>query len=305
MDIQADYTDTPERRLLDLRRDGLADVPLLGRGAYLHARPDLPVHRHFGVVEIVYIERGGQYFLVGHDLYRVRGGELFVTFPDEPHSTGGYPMEPNLFYWLNLRLPKTGQSLLGMPSKESGEFVRGLCDLPRRHFRGSGAIKALFNHLLQLHDRPEMGLRTIRMRQTLLELLLEVIDSAARHANSATSRRMTEIIAMIEGQPEGDFRLEELAERAGLSLSRFKTRFKAETGTPPRQFILRRKIENARKRLANGREPILQIAMGLGFPTSQYFATVFKRITGSTPQEYRSSAAASPRESHRRSDGQG
>ncbi len=48
MDIQALYMDAPHRRVVDLRRDGLAEVPMLGMYSYSRARPDLPVHRHEG-----------------------------------------------------------------------------------------------------------------------------------------------------------------------------------------------------------------------------------------------------------------
>jgi AraC-like DNA-binding protein len=34
------------------------------------------------------------------------------------------------------------------------------------------------------------------------------------------------------------------------------------------------------------------VAMGLGFSTSQYFATVFRRYTGMTPGEFRRSTSA-------------
>jgi AraC-like DNA-binding protein len=78
-----------------------------------------------------------------------------------------------------------------------------------------------------------------------------------------------------------------LARQSHLSLSRFKSRFKAETGIPPKQFILQCKIEAARKRLVDGHESIGQIAMDMGFSSSQHFATVFKRLLGESPRACR------------------
>jgi AraC-like DNA-binding protein len=98
---------------------------------------------------------------------------------------------------------------------------------------------------------------------------------------------MGEVLHLIRSQPAAEFRLEDLARRVGLSLSRFKARFKQETGMSPRQFILRTKIETACERLAKGNEAISDIAFDLGFPTSQYFATVFHRFEGVTPKVYR------------------
>lgn len=305
MDIRADYMDTRERRVLDLRPAGMAEVPLLGWCAYSRARPDLPEHRHLGVLEITYMERGCQVFQVGDETYRIRGGEVFVAFPDEPHSSGGHPVEPGLLYWLNLRLPLRGRGMLGLSQAEGGQLAKALRGIVRRHFRAGCRLKGLFDRLLELYDQPEVSLRTIRMKQTLVDLLLEVLDRADRQANSETSQRIGRVIGRIEDHLDEDVRLEDLALEVGLSLSRFKALFKKETGIPPRQFILRKKIDAARKRLVSGREPIGRIAIDLGFPSSQYFATAFKRIVGVAPQACRAGAESPPAPSHRRSDGQG
>lgn len=289
-DARAVYVDTRGLRILDLRRDGLPEVPVLGWCGYGSARSDLPVHRHFGVMEIHLVQRGKQVFQIGNKPYHVRGGELFVTFPEETHSSGGYPMGANVLYCLQLKLPIRGRPLLRLSKKESELLVRGLRELSRRQFRAAARVKSLFDQLFTLHDQPEQPLRATRMRLALLELLLEVIDSAAVHADSETSRRIEAVIHEIESQPHNTFCLRDLARQAHLSLSRFKSRFKAETGIPPRQFILQCKIEAARKRLVNGDESVCQIAMDMGFSSSQHFATVFKRLLGGSPKACRTSA---------------
>jgi AraC-like DNA-binding protein len=77
-----------------------------------------------------------------------------------------------------------------------------------------------------------------------------------------------------------------LAEDAGLSLSRFKTKFKAQIGIAPHEFILRCKVEAAKKFLLEENRNVTNTAMELGFSSSQYFATVFKRFTQQTPLEF-------------------
>jgi AraC-like DNA-binding protein len=303
MDIRAEYMDTPHRRVLDLRPHGLRDVPMLGMYSYAHARPDLPVHRHAGGWEICFLERGNQLFEVCGEVYRLRGGDTFVTYPDEPHSTGGSPSEPGVLYWLNIRRPAGRSGLLGLPPGESFALVDAMLALPHRHFRASQSTKTLFKELFRWYDQQEAALRAARMRGTLLRLLLETIDASRRHAQSQSTARIREVIQLIRNQPARDFRLEELARHAHLSLSHFKRRFKAETGLSPRQFILRDKIEEAKRRLAAGPQSVTEIALDLGFVTSQYFATVFKRITGLSPSQYRRHAEPSMA-SRRRSDGQ-
>ena len=303
-DIRVEYMDSRERRVLDARPDGLREVPLLGWTRYTHARPDLPVHRHRETMEIVYMDSGTQVFQLAEQEFHVRGGDVFVVFPNEPHSTGGHPMAANAFYWLNLRMPPTGRGLLGFPTIESRLLVRRLLGLPHRQFRSGRPVKACFERLIHLHDHPEVPLRTIRMRQTVVDLLLHVVDSAARRrgfrrlpANGGGHSRHREPSA-VELPIAGP------CTRGRLSLSRFKVRFKAETGISPRKFIVRNKISAAQRRLAAGSDSVLDIALDLGFPSSQYFATVFKRIVGMTPHAYRQGVSAPLRASRRRSDGQ-
>jgi AraC-like DNA-binding protein len=303
MDIEAQYMDAPHRRVLDLRKDGLADVPMLGMYTYAHARPDLPVHRHAGGWEICYLERGSQTFEVQRQAYHLRGGDLFVTLPDEPHGTGGSPSEPGVLYWINVRRPRRGRGWLGLPRPEGESLLAALSSLPNRQFRATQQTKSLFKDLFRWHDAPEIAHRTTRIRNGVIRLLLDIHDASRRHAKSQSSRRIEEIIRLVRETPQSDFRLCDLAARAGLSLSHFKKRFKAETGLAPRQFILKEKIELAKGFLDDQQTSITDIAIDLGFVSSQYFATVFKRLSGMTPSEYR--RAHPPAMTHqRRDDGQ-
>jgi AraC-like DNA-binding protein len=220
----------------------------------------------------------------------MRGGDVFVTLPDEPHSTGGYPMETGVMYWLVLKVPRKGEGLLGLVEKESNAILHCLLDPPTRLFHGTARTKPLFAEILRLHYNPATILRSIRIRLAMVRLLLEIIEGADRHAKAPTSDRMAETIAMIRNNPQAEHQLRDLARHAHLSVSRFKSRFKAETGISPWQFILNARIEAAKQRLAAEKESITKIAIDLGFASSQHFATAFKRIMGVTPRAYRQGA---------------
>jgi methylphosphotriester-DNA--protein-cysteine methyltransferase len=51
--------------------------------------------------------------------------------------------------------------------------------------------------------------------------------------------------------------------------------------------ILRRKIDAACVQLRGGRDSVTDVAFALGFSSSQYFASVFRRFMGCTPVSHR------------------
>lgn len=79
--------------------------------------------------------------------------------------------------------------------------------------------------------------------------------------------------------------IEDLAQVAILSVSRFKQKFKTEMGTSPRSFINFHKVELAKQLLLEGHS-VTDVAMELSFSSSNYFSSVFRRYTYFSPSEY-------------------
>ena len=82
-------------------------------------------------------------------------------------------------------------------------------------------------------------------------------------------------------------RLLSLSEASGLSVSHFTRRFKVTTGLSPHQFVLRRRVERAKRLLKHTNEAIAQIALCCGFSHQEHLTHTFKRFTGNTPGRYR------------------
>jgi AraC family transcriptional regulator len=91
----------------------------------------------------------------------------------------------------------------------------------------------------------------------------------------------------IEAHLNEVIRLLSLSEASGLSVSHFTRRFKVTTGLSPHQFVLRRRIEHAKRLLIHTNEAIAQIALRCGFSHQEHLTHTFKRFTGHTPGRYR------------------
>ncbi len=287
------HSKSQERRIISFLEYGISDVVALGRYEYHSVKAGLSSHRHPGAVEICYLERGRQtYRLEGRD-YNLVGGDLFVVPPGKVHDTGGRPEDCGILYWLILKIPRPDTSLLSLCSADTAIVRRRLLRIPRPQFVGRPVLKYMLNRLFELYDRPKDDLRSIAIKYELLGVLLEIIHCAHNDQPRQCSKAISRVVEKISGCPQGDFSLQGLADVARLSLSRFKVKFKSEMGIAPREFILRAKVQEAKKALIEGQLSVTEIAIDLGFSSSQYFATVFKRFSQQTPIEFQSSPKSS------------
>ena len=80
----------------------------------------------------------------------------------------------------------------------------------------------------------------------------------------------------------------DLADRAGLSPSRFSQVFRDRFGSPPHRFLLHLRIQRAQDLLQHTGLTMRQISAQCGFSDVHHFAKTFKKISGQTPGSYRS-----------------
>ena len=276
-----------ERRVISFRSSGITDVVRMGRYEYHSVKPGLTIHSHRNAIEICYLARGCQTYRLHGREYRLVGGDVFVAPPGVPHDTAGGPEDCGVLYWLILRIPKNRASLLQLGSRDGVVLCDRLLNLPHLHFVGRPVLKQIFDRLFELYDAPPDALKPLEIRHELLRWVMEVLRCAYNAQSRQHSTDINRVLEHIQSSPKEEFSLSSLAGEAGLSLSRFKVKFKSEVGIAPREFILRTKIEEAKKSLLDAQYSITDTAMELGFSSSQYFATVFKRFTQQTPKQYR------------------
>jgi AraC family transcriptional regulator len=82
--------------------------------------------------------------------------------------------------------------------------------------------------------------------------------------------------------------LQELATFSGLSLFHFCRSFKQSTGVSPHQYILRLRVEEAKRLLKNTSLSTGDIGELVGFYDQSHFSGMFRRFTGATPTHWRS-----------------
>lgn len=97
----------------------------------------------------------------------------------------------------------------------------------------------------------------------------------------------TFIIKYIADNYHEKISLKQLAKQQNISYDYFRHRFKEQTGYSPKQFLVMKRLEAAKKMLRDNRLSCTEIAYRCGFSNSAQFSMLFKREFGVTPLEFR------------------
>lgn len=97
-------------------------------------------------------------------------------------------------------------------------------------------------------------------------------------------RRVTEHMVARMGEP---VTLDDLAALAGLSRYHFCSAFHRSMGMPPYQWLRVRRLEEAKRLLIDGRLPVIEVALSVGYQTPAAFARAFKSVMGLSPTVFR------------------
>jgi AraC-like DNA-binding protein len=188
---------------------------------------------------------------------------------------------------MQVRLPAKPRRFLNLAPADAMPLIRSLQNLPRRSFRGSAPLGELFEDIYRMYCDRDRPFRTLSLASRVLEFLIAIVEHARADVARRASADNERAIAFIRDRPELPLDIAELAAQSGLSASRFKAKFREQTGMPPGEYALRHKVERARSMLAAGKTSVTAVAYDLGFSSSQYFSTVFRRFTQQRPSDLR------------------
>lgn len=111
-------------------------------------------------------------------------------------------------------------------------------------------------------------------------------------AGDSTRDIIRQAAAYIDENYFEDLNLSVLAERFNMESSYFSRLFRQEMGENLIFYITKKRIEKARAYIANPDINLTEVSFMVGYNDYSYFNRVFKKNTGMSPREYRSSVSA-------------
>lgn len=98
---------------------------------------------------------------------------------------------------------------------------------------------------------------------------------------------MRQVVAHIDAHLGVSMSLESMGNTVGLSPGHFARKFHHSTGESLGRFINRRRIGASFAILRVDEQPLLQVALALGFSSQSHFTRLFSGLTGMTPDSFR------------------
>lgn len=126
--------------------------------------------------------------------------------------------------------------------------------------------------------------------EKLKEILNKIVDEAVKlvpEKNYYNNKRLIQAVSVIQKNIDRSVSRKEIAQKIGVSETYVSKFFFKTTGCTFKEFSLKIKVKKAQSMLLNGKDSISEIAFKLGFHDPNYFSTVFRRIMGVSPGQYR------------------
>lgn len=124
--------------------------------------------------------------------------------------------------------------------------------------------------------------------QLALRLVLLQIHAAAQAPLMRTDgTKLAAALLAVKENPGRPWTVPEMAAQAGLSVSQAARRVRELTGHSPREFVIRARIDRARRLMEESTLSLKQIAETLGYTDIYFFHRQFKAVAGVTPARWR------------------
>lgn len=124
--------------------------------------------------------------------------------------------------------------------------------------------------------------------QQIISLCYELCDLVEKEERTYQSLLIRRAVNYIDNNYTKHLSLEEVARVIDRHPHYFSHLFKKETGYTFSDFVQRKRIDAAKELLYKPQLPIHIVANKVGYEDATYFSKVFKRITGSSPREWKS-----------------
>ncbi len=260
-------------------------------------------HQNEGI-ELTLLESGAVEFAVEGSSHRLKPADLAVTRPWQRHRLGNPHIESGRLHWVVLDLgvrrphqPWRWPSWILLAHNDLDELTDILRHNEQPVWHNAQEVRSCFQKIARAieadRDGSSVSWLTVLLNELLL-LTLEMLRSQEVPLDarlSGTERTVELFLHDLRDDREQiaqPWSVRRMADACGLGVTQFTQYCRLLTNLTPMQHLTGLRMQQAAKLLmSDQRLNNCGVAARCGFGSAQYFATVFRRHYGCTPQQYR------------------
>lgn len=249
---------------------------------HFHSAKNHFVHRRKGCPEtiLIYCLQGAGYCELRGEMLEVAQGNLLILPANVPHSYFADESYPWSIFWIHFTGIRADDYIQAMTVGNP----RPLIEVPEVDAL-QAAFEETYRHALDgFSDAGLLGLTTGLSR---LVGLVRIHTASGSKRTREAEDRILRIVRTLQAEPERDWQIHELAAMAGMSAPHFFDRFHRQTGCPPKQFLIRLRLQMASVLMQDSGLTIGEISGRVGYEDPYYFSRLFRRHFGQSPASHR------------------
>ena len=218
-------------------------------------------------------------------------GHLFIHKPDEFHSIRCDSAANSVIFSFDCdskELMAISGRVITCGAEERQVLASIISEAAKVFATPLGDMKIYKLEKNESHEYGSQQLVRLYIEQLLI-MLVRGQDKPVHVPRYESSRLLEQVCEYLESNIENRLRFDDVLKHFSTSASVIKKIFRDNMDCGIMEYFNRLKIEAAKQMIRDGNYNFTQIADRLSFNTSQYFTTVFRRVTGMNPSEYEDS----------------
>ena len=240
--------------------------------------------------ELVYADKKNLFITAGAQELELEAGQIYIHKPNEFHNIrcDGKRAANSVIISFDCDSPElfsvSGQVITA--DEEERKFIGNVVKESRAAF--STRLGDPYISVMEKADNGSFCCEQL-IKLNLEMLLISLIRSNENKKTPIIKKNSTilaEITDFLTENVENKVVFEDVVKEFNLSPSVLKKIFREQVGCGVMDYFTRLKIDRAKEMIREEKYNFTEISEKLEFNNSQYFTTVFKRVSGMTPSEY-------------------
>ncbi|HBE02049.1 MAG: hypothetical protein A2096_11515 [Spirochaetes bacterium GWF1_41_5] len=232
--------------------------------------------------EIIYIKDGSGMIDINNNNYNAQKGKMYLICPGDKHKN--YITNDNVmvihYFAFQIENWKQILSHFSCPDKIQND-ISDYADLLI-------PIYSKIQNEIISSDKISTGMIAHYIAILIFTLLRKTLNNTPGKEKLITTEKKHNFSSIVDfNSLDVKMSVEDMAKQSFLSRTYYTKLFKKETGLSPAKYVTIKKIQAAKKLLADNSILINEAARQVGFHDELYFSKVFKRIVGINPSQFR------------------